>query len=299
MPRGIRLGSIFVLFLLMTTSWLRAADHIVDIHVHFFGGQNPEYFQDLARVVKGLDYTACVLTHYPDRFTVAEAAKKYPYLVIPFGYVELDDPHAADEVKEFHRLGFRGLGELEFPEKPYADPSYFRVYQLANQYHWVVLFHTGIVARRHFHQPENVASYRMRAAYLEEIARRFPNITVIGAHCGNPEYAWAAEVARKNPNLFFDLSGTTLEKFRGRLSEFSNFFWWSDTGEGDQQPDNSPSAFSKLVFGSDVAPHTLPLITRVLQQYRALFSACDISPDTQRLILGKTLAEILHLPNHP
>ena len=28
----------------------------------------------------------------------------------------------------------------------------------------------------------------------EEIARRFPRITVIGAHCGNPEYEWAAEI---------------------------------------------------------------------------------------------------------
>lgn len=310
----IRLGSILVLVLLVTTSWLRAADRIVDVHVHFVGGQNPDYFQDLARAVKHLNYTACVLTQYEDRFTVAEAAKRYPYLVVPFGYVDLDDPHAVEEVKEFHRLGYRGLGELAMPEKRYNDPSYFPVYAVANQYHWVVLFHTGIIWRgkpappesaaaygthpKHalamggFTQSDNVAAYRMQAVYLEEIARRFPNITVIGAHCGNPDYAWAAELARWNPNLFFDLSGTTLEKFRGRLSYFSNFFWWSDTHEGVQQPDNSPSAFSKIVFGSDTIPH-------VLQQYRALFSACNISPDAQRLILGKTMEAILHLPDHP
>lgn len=43
----------------------------------------------------------------------------------------------------------------------------------------------------------------------------------------------------------------------------------------------------------------LKLQSLVLVRHRALFSACDISPDTQRLILGKTLEEILHLPDHP
>ena len=30
-----------------------------------------------------------------------------------------------------------------------------------------------------------MASFRMSAVYLDEIARRYPKITVIGAHCGN------------------------------------------------------------------------------------------------------------------
>ena len=101
------------------------------------------------------------------------------------------------------------------------------VYELANQYGWVVLFHTGIVLRAKFDEAEDVASYRMRAFHLEEIARRFPKITALGAHCGNPEYEWAAEVTRWNPNVFFDLSGTTLTKMRDRLGDFKKIFWWS------------------------------------------------------------------------
>src|SRR6267378_2566683 len=63
----------------------------------------------------------------------------------------------------------------------------------ANRYGWIVLFHTGIVLRKKFDEPEDVASGRMRPIHLEEIARRWPKITVLGAHCGNPEYEWAAE----------------------------------------------------------------------------------------------------------
>jgi len=47
------------------------------------------------------------------------------------------------------------------------------------------------------------------------------------------------------------------------------------------------------VFGSDTS---LDGIEGVLNQYRALFEACDVPPNTQRLILSGTLAKILGLP---
>src|SRR5207245_8479685 len=136
-------------------------------------------------------------------------------------------------------------------KKPYPDPSYLPVYELSNQYRWILMFHTGIVLRRNFDQPEDVASYRMRAFHLEEIARHFQNVIVIGAHCGNPEYEWAAEVARWNPNVFFDLSGSTLTKMHARLGEFRNIFCWSSTGWGTKAPEGDTGALVKLVFGSN------------------------------------------------
>src|SRR5438034_405368 len=163
--------------------------------------------------------------------SAAEAANAHPPHIIPFGSVDLDAPDVVKQVEDFHSLGYRGLGELEFVKKPYTDPAYLPVYELSNRYSWVLIFHTGIVLRRNFNAPEDVASYRMRAFHLEEIARRFPKTTVIGAHCGNPEYEWAAEVTRWNPNVFFDLSGSTLTKMRGRLSAFHRIFLWSGSAE--------------------------------------------------------------------
>jgi uncharacterized protein len=270
----------------------KGAQSVVDMHVHF-DGKNPNFIADLVRVCERLNMTACVLTPYPDRKVIAEAAKQYPARIVPFGYVDLDAPDVVQQVEELQKLNYRGLGELEFVKKPYTDPSYMPVYELANRYGWVVLFHTGIVLRKKFDEPENVASYRMRAFHLEEIARRFPKITVLGAHCGNPEYEWAAEVARWNPNVFFDLSGSTLTKMQARLTDFRKIFWWSSTEEGTKSPEGDPSAFVKLVFGSDTS---LDGIERVLAQYRALFEACDVPAHTQSLILGGTLAKILGLP---
>lgn len=269
-----------------------ASDRIVDIHIHF-DENNPNFVRDLVTVAERINLTACVLTPYSHRVQVADAARQYPKQIAPFGFVDLDAPDALAQVKDFHALGYRGLGELEFVKKPYTDVSYMPVYELANQYGWTVMFHTGIVLRRRFDRPEDVASYRMRAFYLEEIARRFPKLTVIGAHCGNPEYEWAAEVARWNPNLFFDLSGSTLTKMSGRLEEFKNIFWWSGQGEWKTEtPANDPSAFIKLVFGSDSG---LDGIAHVVNQYRALFNACDVSLSTRQMIMGGTLASILRL----
>lgn len=269
-----------------------ANGRIVDIHVHF-DEKNPNFIRDLARVAERINLVACLLTPYPYRAQVADAAKQYPKHIVPFGFVDLDAPDVLAQVKDFHALGYRGLGELEFVKKPYTDVSYLPVYELANQYGWVVMFHTGIVLRRSVDEPENVASYRMRAFHLEEIARRFPKLTVIGAHCGNPEYEWAAEVARWNPNVFFDLSGSTLTKMSGRLEEFKKIFWWSGQGEWKTAtPANDPSAFIKLVFGSD---NGLDGIERVVSQYRALFNACDLPATTQQMIMGGTLAQILRI----
>jgi Amidohydrolase len=113
-----------------------------------------------------------------------------------------------------------------------------------------------IILRRKFDEPEDVASDRMRPVYLEEIARRFPKIIVLGTHCGNPEYEWAAEIARWNPNVFFDLSGSTLTKMQAPLGDFQRIFWWSNTQwqspEWKVKPaDSDPSAFIKIVFESD------------------------------------------------
>jgi len=66
----------------------------------------------------------------------------------------------------------------------------------------------------------------------------------------------AAEIVRWNPNVFFDLSGSSLTKMHSRLADFRKIFWWSATQwhsaeRSAKTPNNDPSAFIKLVFGSD------------------------------------------------
>jgi uncharacterized protein len=238
-----------------------------------------------------LNITGCILTPFEHRKVVAEAAKQHPRQIIPFGAVKLDAPDVTRQVEELRDLGYRGLGEMSSMKRNCSDPVYFPVYELASQYRWIVMFHTGIVGRGKFDEAENVASGRMRPIHLEEIARQFPPLTVLGAHLGNPEYEWAGEVARWNPNIYFDLSGTTLPKMAGRLSDFQKIFWWSDV-EWEAQPTNDPSPYSKLVFGTDTGTAN---IESELYRYLAMFEACGVPEGTRKMILGGTLAKMLGL----
>jgi predicted TIM-barrel fold metal-dependent hydrolase len=269
---------------------------IVDMHVHF-DEKKPGFINDLLKLSDRLNLTACLLTPFASRKVVADMARQHPTQIIPFGFVDLDAPDVAKQVEELHGMGYRGLGEMEFVKKPFNDPSYFPVYERANDLGWIVLFHTGIVLRKKFDEPEDVASGRMRPIQLEEIARRFPKITVVGAHCGNPEYEWAAEIARWNPNVFFDLSGSSLTKMRSRLADFEKIFWWSATEWRSAEwtvktPNNDPSAFIKLVFGSDT---DLNEVESVIHQYSALFEACAVPERTRQMIMGGTLSQMLGL----
>jgi predicted TIM-barrel fold metal-dependent hydrolase len=157
----------------------------------------------------------------------------------------------------------------------------------------IVLFHTGIVNRRNPEIPTDVSSDRMRIATLDLIARRFPKLTVIGAHLGNPDYAWAGEIGRWNPNLLFDVSGSTLSKKREDLGFFKSVFWWSSV-VSPHTPKSSTSAFEKLIFGSDVFNGELEEFDRELDLYKRMLDACGVSKAAQDNIFGGTLWRILN-----
>ncbi len=265
-------------------------NRIVDMHMHY-GSEMPDFVGTFLKLSERLNYTACVLTPFEHRKVIAEAAKKYPTRIIPFGALELDAPNVIDQVREFHGLSYRGLGEISGMQKNCSDPKYFPIYELASQYGWILMFHTGIVGRDNFNVAENVGSGRMRPIYLEEIARQFPKLTVLGAHLGNPEYEWAGEVTRWNPNVYFDLSGTTLPKMAGRLSDFQKVFWWKDV-EWEAQPGDDPSPYSKIVFGTDT---NMKNIDAVIGRYQAMFDACDVPEKTRKMIMGGTMAKLLKL----
>src|SRR5882762_7539587 len=106
---------------------------MVDMHVHF-DDKRANFIPDLLRLSDRLNLTACLLTPFANRKVVADAAKQHLRQIVPFGFVNLDATDVVKQVEELHAMGHRGLGELEFVKKPYSDPSYFPVYELANRY---------------------------------------------------------------------------------------------------------------------------------------------------------------------
>ena len=157
----------------------------------------------------------------------------------------------------------------------------------------LLLFHTGIVNRPQPEVASDVDSDRMRVSRLDLIARRFPKLTIIGAHLGNPDYAWAAEIGRWNPNLYFDVSGSTLIKKQDDYRFFKSIFWWTNVAS-PHTPKSATGAFEKLVFGSDVFEGDLDEFDRALERYHHMLDACDVPAAAQANIFSGTLWRILN-----
>ena len=263
---------------------------LIDVHVHYNG--DPAFLEKLSAKLDSVDGLALLLTAPKDLDSVKGFMAKHPNRLMGLGDISLDDPLALELVDRFHAAGFRGLGEILAPLKNYDDRSYWPIYERAEKYGMILLFHTGILMRATPDIPSDVSVDRMRPTTLDAIARRFPKLTIIGAHLGNPDYAWAGEIARWNPNLYFDLSGSSLIKKQNDPTFWKSIFWWSGV-VSPHTPANAPNAFERLVFGSDVFNGELEEFDRELDRYHKMLDACGVPPPSQEMIFAGTMWKIL------
>jgi hypothetical protein len=264
---------------------------IIDSHIHC--GQTTAWVDEMVRTYRPRGVMACVLTRFGDMDLIKKAMSDYPDLFIGYGYVDLDNQAAVREVEAFYKNGFVGM-KFHSPQKDYDDPGYFQVYRMCEQYRLHMLFHTGVTSRRISDQPKLQSASRMRPMYLDTICRVCPRTTLQGAHLGNPWYEEAAEAARWNPNLFFDITGSTLLKLikLGRLERLSEIFWWS-SDESENNPHTlkgGPGAWDHVVFGTDEAPSGL---AGNIDRFQKMLDANHV-PEAQRAKMwGLTIAQIL------
>jgi uncharacterized protein len=275
----------------------RAPDFIIDSHCHF--GATEAWVEETVRIYRAHRAMACANAWIAEMELLKEAIQTYPDVFIGYGRVSVDEPQAVREVETFHRNGFLGI-KFHFPQKNWDDPTYFQVYRLCEHLGMHMLFHTGVASRRRFDgQPQWGTPARMRPVYLDSICRQFPNTTVQGAHLGNPWYDEAAEAARWNPNLYFDVSGSTLHKLilLGKLDQLNQILWWA-TWEGADNPhtlQDGPSAWEHIVFGSDEGPAGLP---GNIERFQQMLDANRVPEKDRAKMWALTMAQILAIDPH-
>jgi predicted TIM-barrel fold metal-dependent hydrolase len=288
--RGFLRGFLFVFACCTLAVSQNLPPKLIDCHVHHNG--TDAFLQQLVAKLDSVQGMALLITKPKDLDSVRAFMNAHPGKLVGLADISLDAPDAISLVDRFHQAGFRGLGEITEPQYGYDDRRYWPIYEEAEKYGMIILFHTGIVNRMHPEVAADVDSDRMRVSRLDLVARRFPKLTVIGAHLGNPDYAWAGEIGRWNPNLYFDVSGSTLIKKQNDYGFFKSIFWWSSVAS-PHTPKSSANAFEKLVFGSDVFDGELDEFDRQLERYHKMLDFCGIPSGAQTNIFGGTLWRIL------
>jgi uncharacterized protein len=261
------------------------ARFIIDAHQHWQA--TADYVPTLVKVYRARNAMACVLTPIAHLDALMAAARQYPDVIIPYGYLDVDHPDARAQLETFARAGVKGI-KMHRPKMNWDDFGYFPLYERMQALGLVALFHTGIVAGNGSGQPEQSSMARMRPSFLHTIARSFPTLKIQGAHLGNPWYDEAAEAARWSPNLYFDVTGSTLLKKQHNLKVFREYLWWD--GPSTHTPSTAVYAFEKIVFGTDEPPDALD---GVLARYEAMLAANDVPEASRRKIYGETMARLL------
>lgn len=264
---------------------------VIDAHHHIPAEQAEGYVDNLRAECQrlGIDRVVVCSAGAPnwasnDKVAALQAAN--PDLLIGLGYLQLGAVTVTD-VDRVYESGLRGL-KFIWPLDNYDADAFMPIYDRAAALNLPCLFHLGIVSRESRQHLKDVSMARMRPVFLDRLARRLPELTIIGAHLGNPWYEEAAELARMHPNVYFDLTGSTMKK--KSPAYIDDLLWWGKNEQYGRMGDNHP--YEKILFGTDVG---VEMMEDVLNDYRALFDYCQMNEADRSVIMGQTAARLFGL----
>ena len=253
---------------------------IIDSHIHYRA--TAEWESSFLEIYSKWNAMGCILVGMDDLERGIAFAKAHPERTIPYAAIDIDSPTVLDDIKRAHKMGYRGLGELfAVNEWNYDDPKYDPIWALAQELGMPVAPHTGILA--------NGLMARMRPSFLGTIAVKFPDLIIHAAHFGNPWYEEAGEIARRNSNVFFDMTGSSLIKKDNDPGFWQQYLWWTPYIGKPHMPKDAVPAFLKIVFATDQSPEGLE---ENIIRFNKVLDACGVSEETRRMCYYGTIARI-------
>jgi uncharacterized protein len=253
---------------------------IIDSHMHY--DATDEWEKSFLEIFTRHNAMACLLMEMKDLDRGIAFAKAHPDRVIPYAAIDIDSPTVADDINKVYGMGFRGLGELFAKgRRDYNDPKYDTIWALAEKLGMAVAPHTGILS--------NGTMSNMRPSFLADIAAMHPNLYIHAAHFGNPWYEEAAEATRRNKNLYFDLSGSSLIKKENDPGYWAQWLWWTDALGKPHIPKDAVPAWEKILFATDEGPDALE---ENIRRFNKALDACNVPEETRAKCYGLTIAKV-------
>jgi len=256
---------------------------IIDAHVHYKATDVWE--KSFLDVYSARNAMGILMVRMKNLERGIQFAKAHPERIIPYAMIDIDSPTVLEDIKKVHVMGFKGLGELFATNQwNYDDSKYEPIWALAEELGMPVAPHTGIHASGRMS--------RMQPGYLATVGANHPNLIIHAAHFGNPWYAEAGEVARRNDKLYFDLTGSSLIKKENDPGIWEEYLWWTPhVGKKvAHMPAKSVPAFEKIIFASDEDPEALE---ENIRRFNKMLDANEIPEETRAKIYGLTMARLL------
>lgn len=256
---------------------------VIDSHIHYRG--TDEWERSFQEIYTKRNVMACIFVPMTLLDRGIAFAKTHPERAIPFAQIALDSPTVLEDIRRVYAMGFKGLGEVASGNKYVYDyPGYEPIWSLAEELSMPVYLHTGV---------RQTGSFSLlRPVYLATIAANHPKLNVIGAHLGNPWYDEAAEAARRDKNLYFDLTGSSLIKKEDDPAIWLQYLWWTSAIGKAHTPTDARPAFESIIFGTDEGPEALE---ENIRRFNKMLDACGVVEETRAKCYGLTMARLLGL----
>jgi predicted TIM-barrel fold metal-dependent hydrolase len=253
---------------------------IIDSHMHYT--PTDAWEKSFIEIYASHNAMACLLMPMKDLDRGIAFARAHPDRVIPYAEINIDSPTVVEDIQKAHDMGFRGLGELfAMGRRDYNDPKYDTIWALAEKLGMPVAPHTGVLS--------NGTMAHLRPSFMADIAALHPNLIIHSAHFGNPWYEEAAEATRRNKNLYFDLSGSSLIKKEDDPGYWAQWLWWTNAGGKAHMPKDVVPAWEKILFATDEGPEALE---ENIRRFNKALDACNVSQETRARCYGLTIARI-------
>ena len=259
-------------------------DYVEAASAHFGADAKRPTLDEIAAYYRERNFGAVVFTVDIEYFSghpaisneeIAEGAAQHPDVLIPFASI---DPHKGKAgARQLRRLvedhGVRGLKfhpsiQAFAPGDGTADP----LLEVAQEYGIPALFHTGQTGiGANMPGGGGIRLSLSNPMLLDDVAVKFPDLTIIMAH---PSFPWQDEalaVATHKPNVYIDLSGWSPKYFPPQLVRYANSLLQD-----------------KVLFGSDY-----PLITP--DRWLRDFDKLDLKPEVRPKILKANAVRALGL----
>jgi predicted TIM-barrel fold metal-dependent hydrolase len=156
---------------------------------------------------------------------------------------------------------------LGYEEYSANDERLLQVYEYCEKNGVPIMFHTGVLEAG----STGLLEYS-HPLQVDRIATRFPNLTIVMAHMGNPWLIDCAAVLAKNPNVYADMSAFfaenrsitahDVEVFKQRMEQVRVFLY----------------SYEKFLFGTDY-----PLYSQ--KEYLAAVQALDMEQTERELVM--------------